>query len=39
MTLRFTLSDVAKGFVDTILREMQRPIAKPQPRRSATLAR
>ena len=28
MTLRFTLSDVAKGFVDTIVREMQRPIAK-----------
>jgi hypothetical protein len=28
MTLRFTLSDVAKGFVDTIVQEMQRPIAK-----------
>jgi hypothetical protein len=28
MSFRFTLSDVAKGFVDTIVREMQRPIAK-----------
>jgi hypothetical protein len=28
MNLRFTLSDVAKGFVDTIVKEMQRPIAK-----------
>jgi hypothetical protein len=28
MTLRFTLSDVARGFVDTIVRELQRPIAK-----------
>ena len=26
--LRFSLTDVAKGFVDTIVREMQRPIAK-----------
>jgi hypothetical protein len=28
MALRFTLSDVAKGFVDTIVKEIQRPIAK-----------
>jgi hypothetical protein len=28
MTLRFTLSDIAKRFVDTITREIQRPIAK-----------
>src|SRR5262245_61158321 len=28
MSVRFALSDVAKGFVDTITREVQRPIAK-----------
>jgi hypothetical protein len=28
MSLRFALSDVVKGFVDTIVREIQRPIAK-----------
>ncbi len=28
MALRFAFSDVANGFVDTIVREMQRPIAK-----------
>jgi hypothetical protein len=28
MSLRFALSDVAKGFVDTVTREIQRPIAK-----------
>jgi hypothetical protein len=28
MNLRFALSDVAKGFVDTVVQEMQRPIAK-----------
>jgi hypothetical protein len=28
MNLRFALSDVAHGFVDTIVKEMQRPIAK-----------
>jgi hypothetical protein len=28
MSLRFALSDVAKGFVDAIVKEMQRPIAK-----------
>jgi hypothetical protein len=28
MTLRFALSDVAKSFVETIVKEMQRPIAK-----------
>jgi hypothetical protein len=28
MSLRFALSNAAKGFVDTIVKEMQRPIAK-----------
>jgi hypothetical protein len=28
MTFRFTLSDIAKRFVDTIAKEMHRPIAK-----------
>jgi Family of unknown function (DUF6441) len=28
MNLRFAYSDVARGFVDTIVREPQRPIAK-----------
>ena len=28
MTLRFAVSDVARGFVDTIVKEIQRPIAK-----------
>src|SRR5947207_10708332 len=28
MSLRFAFSDVAKAFVDTIVKEMQRPIAK-----------
>jgi hypothetical protein len=28
MNLRFAISDVAKGFVDTIVKEIQRPIAK-----------
>ena len=28
MSLRFAFSDVAKGFVDTIVKEIQRPIAK-----------
>src|SRR3954462_8054815 len=28
MSLRFALSDIAKGFLDTITKEIQRPIAK-----------
>lgn len=28
MPLRFSLSDVAKGFVNTIVKELQRPIAR-----------
>jgi hypothetical protein len=28
MNLRFALSDVAKRFVDTIAKELQRPVAK-----------
>lgn len=28
MSLRFAISDVARGFVDAIVKEMQRPIAK-----------
>jgi uncharacterized protein DUF6441 len=28
MSLRFALSDIAKGFVDTVTKEIQRPIAK-----------
>src|SRR3954470_15419731 len=28
MSVRFTLSDVAQGFVETIVKEIQRPIAK-----------
>ncbi len=28
MSLRFTLSNVAKGFVDTLVKEIQRPIAR-----------
>jgi hypothetical protein len=27
MPLRFTFSDVAKGFVDTVIKEIKRPIA------------
>ena len=28
MSLRFALSDIAKGFLDTVTKEIQRPIAK-----------
>ena len=28
MSLRFAISDVAKGFLDTVVKEIQRPIAK-----------